>query len=273
MTKTLTTLPQRHRDDARRWLGLRWRCAHLAVRYSSVACFLALVTYPVIAQAHLGHVVQQAERYIKLDVSGYQVRVVVSLSLGARETSRVMQQSDADRNGWVSPEERDAYMALWGDGLREELAVEVDGEPVDVLYGEAFMQPIGPVAAVDGAVEMVGVFLLDGGEHRITVRDNMPLEPFDRTDLSFRTRDGATLLASGIGEGPTNAVEHGSIHRDTPYPGTFSMHVRVPNRPRTIEERARGPLTLASVVLVVLGALGGVWWVRVKRHSAAPRHP
>ena len=49
--------------------------------------------------AHLGHVIQQAERYIKLDVSGYRVRVVVSLTLGAQEMSRVMHQADTDQNG------------------------------------------------------------------------------------------------------------------------------------------------------------------------------
>ena len=80
---------------------------------------MALVTFCAasVASAHLGHLVQRAERYLKVDVSGYRVRLVVSLTLGARETARLMQQADSDGNGWVSPEERDAYMGLWGAGL------------------------------------------------------------------------------------------------------------------------------------------------------------
>ncbi|MCB9656270.1 MAG: hypothetical protein R3B40_08925 [Polyangiales bacterium] len=217
---------------------------------------------PSVGLAHLGHVIQQAERYIKLDVSGYRVRVVVSLTLGAQEMSRVMHQADTDQNGWVSPGERDAYMALWGDGLREELRISVDGTLVEVLYGEAFMQPIGPVSAVDGAVEMVGEFVLDGGEHLVSVADDMPRDAFDRTDLSFRARDAATLLASGIGEFPTELTEHGSVHRDTPYPEAFSMRVRVPYRPRTFGERLRVMAPWIGLVVVLLGAALWHWLKR-----------
>ena len=188
-------------------------------------------------QAHLGHVVQQAERYLKLDVSGFHVRLVVSLTLGARETTRVMEQADSDRNGWVSPDERDEYMALWADGLREELVVEVDGERADVTYGDAFMQPIGQIVAMDGSAELVGTFLLNGGEHVIEVRDGMPRDAYDRTDLSFRARDAATLLASGIGENPQGVVEHIAVQRNAPYDGVFGMRVHVPIRPKSVGER------------------------------------
>ena len=243
--------------DARR---ARARCS--AVLLACTVYLLGGWFLPSVGLAHLGHVIQQAERYIKLDVSGYRVRVVVSLTLGAQEMSRVMHQADTDQNGWVSPGERDAYMALWGDGLREELRISVDGTLVEVLYGEAFMQPIGPVSAVDGAVEMVGEFVLDGGEHLVSVADDMPRDAFDRTDLSFRARDAATLLASGIGEFPTELTEHGSVHRDTPYPEAFSMRVRVPYRPRTFGERLRVMAPWIGLVVVLLGAALWHWLKR-----------
>lgn len=221
-----------------------------------------------IASAHLGHLVQQAERYLKVDVSGYRVRLVVSLTLGARETARVMQQADVDGNGWVSPEERDAYMALWGAGLREELTVQVDGTPVDVEYAEPFMQPIGEIVATDGAVEMVGTFVLDGGDHTVVIADGMPLEPYDRTDYSFRARDGATMLASGVGNAATEVLEHASVHRGMPYPESFMLRVRVPERPRSVRERA---LLALPWVLGVGGALVLVVVVAKLRRRARNR--
>jgi len=205
-----------------------------------------------VAAAHLGHLVQQAERYLKVDVSGYRVRLVVSLSLGARETARLMQEADENGDGDVSPEERDAYMALWGAGLENELTVEVDGAPVSVAFGEPFMQPIGPVMATDGAVEMIGTFDLDGGEQRVVIRDAMPTDAFDRTDYSFRARDEAVLLASGLGEEATEALEHASVHRGMPLPTAFTVRVRVPERPRTTREQV---LQALPWVAVVVGAL------------------
>jgi hypothetical protein len=240
--------------------------------WTSAFVAFVVLAQPHTARGHLGHLVQQAERYVKIDVSGFRVRLVVSLTLGARETARLMEQADSDRNGWVSPEERDEYMALWGDGLRSELEVQVDGQPVDVRYGEPFMQPIGPIAAVAGSVEMVGEFLLDGGEQRITVGDGMPLQPFDRTDFSFRARDGAALLASGIGTTPVTPTEHASLHRGAAYPASFSMHVRVPQRPKSASERlvlaapwAAG--TAAALALVVAIRAFRRQWLR----RATPR--
>lgn len=226
----------------------------------AVISVIALVLIPPTnSQAHLGHTVQQAERYLKLDVSGYQVRLVVSLTLGSRETARLMEQADRDRDGRVSPQERDDYMAQWGDGLRNELQVSVDGQAIDVTYGEAFMQPVGEIVATEGSVEMVGVFALDGGEQALLVEDHMPMQGFERTDFSFRARDGAMLVASGVGSSPTESVEHVSLHRGAPYPGAFSMRVRVPLRPLSFRERLTSLLPWGAsgiaATMVVLGAM------------------
>lgn len=218
---------------------------------------MALVTFCAasVASAHLGHLVQRAERYLKVDVSGYRVRLVVSLTLGARETARLMQQADSDGNGWVSPEERDAYMGLWGAGLVDELAVRVDGTRVDVEFAEPFMQPIGAIVATEGSVEMVGTFVLDGGEHDVVIADTMPREAFERTDYSFRARDEAVMLASGLGDNVTEVLEHTSVHQASPNPETFMVRVRVPQRPLTAGEEAIRVLPWAAGAAAVLIAV------------------
>ena len=163
---------------------------------------LALALSPAAVHAHLGHVVQRAERYLKLDVSGNQARLVVSLNLGPPETESVLGRADSNQDGEVDAGERDAYLAEWGRGLENELSVRVGGREIPIRFGEPFLQPIGPVRAVDGTVEMVGTFPIPAETDapvRVDVADGMRVETFDRTDISFRVRDGARVTEVGLG--------------------------------------------------------------------------
>lgn len=143
--------------------------------------------------------------------------------------------------------------------------MEVDGRRVPVEYAEPFMQPIGPIVATDGAVEMIGTFDLDGGEQTVVIRDGMPTDPFDRTDYSFRARDGAVLVASGLGEEATEALEHASVHRGMPLPGEFMVRVRVPERPRRLQEQVM--LVLPWVAGLCIALLLSAALVRFKRRA------
>ncbi|MEM9073742.1 MAG: hypothetical protein AAGE52_34950 [Myxococcota bacterium] len=158
------------------------------------------------AHAHLGHVVLRAERYLKFDVEPRGVRLVVSLTLGADETVRIARAADANADEVVSDAEAESYMAEWGAGLREDLPVEVDGEPFEVTWGEAYFHPVGAIQPVDGAVEMVAHVPLDGGRHTVTILDRMRVEAFDRTDVKFEAQPGMEFVASGVGPAPTDVV-------------------------------------------------------------------
>jgi hypothetical protein len=163
---------------------------------------VAALFAPSTARAHLGHVVLSAERYLKLEASPEGARVVVSLTLGAGEARRVLAAADADGDGTLTQSEADAYMAQWGEGLETDLPIEVDAEPVEVAWGEAFLDPVGPIRSLPATVEMVARVPLPGGRHTVRFRDRMRREAFDRTDVVFRVRDGAELIASGPGEAP-----------------------------------------------------------------------
>ncbi len=221
---------------------------------------------PELASAHLGHVVLRAERYVKLDFADDSVRVVVSLTLGPDEARRVLAATDdaGDSNGEVTQAEADAYMAQWGDGLRADLPVDVDGAPVDVAWGEAYMEPIGPIAAAPGTVEMVARVPLAAGAHRVAVHDHMRIETFDRTDIAFRARDGARLVASGIGEPRTPPERDLAVLRDTRRPDdgfVYVAEVEVPGG--SDDERPSIPLWLAAVIaLCAAAAVTGVLVVR-----------
>ncbi|MBW2462516.1 MAG: hypothetical protein JRH11_12780 [Deltaproteobacteria bacterium] len=158
---------------------------------------------PAVARAHLGHAVQSAERYLKVDFEGGHVRVVVSLMLGPGEAARVLRvadREDGDGDGTLSPTEADAYLARWGVGLGEDLVLELDGARVRVDWGEAYLDPTGPISPRPATVEMIGRIPLSAGEHHLVLRDGMRRETFERTDVAFSGHDGAELVASGGSE-------------------------------------------------------------------------
>lgn len=184
----------------------------------------------------MGHVILRAERYVKLDVSARDVRVVVSLTLGDDEGRRVLTSADADGDGRVTSGEADAYLAQWAAGLRRELPLEVDGRELAVVWGEGYFEPIGAVRATPLTVEMVARFELAGGEHTVRLVDRMVRrEVFERTDVAFEVRDGAELLASGV-EGeprePTPELVYGSAFRPgEPVPLVVELRTPPPEAP------------------------------------------
>ena len=229
------------------------------MRRSAAAALLCLVLAPA-AHAHLGHVVMRAERYLKLDAERGGVRLVVSLTLGPEQTLRVARAADRDGDGVVSRAEADAYMRQWAEGLASDLPVEVDGEPVPVSWGEPFFDPIGPIRSVPGAVEMVAHVPLEPGRHRVSLRDAMRREAFDRTDVAFEGQPGTEVLASGPGAHPTQRVRSIS-YGGNDAPEQLTLEVRLPGMPPL----HRWTLVLTLAVLVLLG--GGLAW----RHTRARR--
>ncbi len=223
--------------------------------FSAAVCGLVS---PPRASAHVGHVILRAERYLKLDVSGYDVRVVVSLTLGPAEGRRVLEAADVDGDGEVSSAESETYLAAWGAGLHEELPLSLDGESLELAWGEGYFEPMGAVRPVALTVEMVARFELGGGEETVRFVDRMVRrEVFERTDVAFQVRGQAELLASGV-EGDADEPRP-----DLAYPGTFreGEEVALVARIRT-PERPDEPWPWVVGVAVLAGLLGGGFAVR-----------
>lgn len=224
-----------------------------AVAAALAALLLSSIAAP--ASAHLGHVILRAERYLKLDVAGNQARVVVSLTLGEAEGRRILEAADTDGDGEVTSAEADAYLDQWAGGLASEIPIRVDGELVDPRWGQGYLDPLGPVRAVPVTVEMIARLELDG-EQTITVEDRMVRrEVFERTDVAFRARDGADLIASGIEASPrevTADLAYGP-EQDAGRPVTLTAVVRTPERalaaPPWLWVAGAGALLLIAVVI------------------------
>ena len=216
---------------------------------------------PTRAQAHLGHLVLRAERYLKVDAAPGEVRVVVSLMLGPSETRLALEPADTDGDGALSRAEADAYLAGWGAELARELRVEIDGAAAEgIVWRDGVLEPIGPIAAQPVTVERVAHIPLPGGEHVLQIRDAMDVGRFERTDVVFQARDGAELLRAGMGESPRDLEPALSFGRDFAPPDgrVFSAAVRTPEAP--LDGRVIAG-ALAGVALLVLGAIG----LRTKR--------
>lgn len=165
-----------------------------------LAAFLAAAPGPSRASGHLGHVVLRAERYLKFDVEPAALRIVASLTLGAAEMARIMRDADTNQDGSVDGPEADVYMRTWGEGLTEELRVEVDGEPVAVVWGDAYLDPQGVIRNEAGSVEMVARVELDPGTHRIQLSDSMPTAALDRSDIVIRSQPGGSVHSCSYGD-------------------------------------------------------------------------
>lgn len=228
------------------------------------ACLLSLclcsTVWPAGASAHVGHVIARAERYLKLDVSGRSARVVVSLTLGPEEGRRVLEAADTNGDGEVGAAESDAYLAQWAEGLRTELPIFVDEAELHPSWGDGYFDPIGAVRDTALTVEMVAIVPLEGGEQTVSFEDRMVRrEVFDRTDVAFRARDGASLIASGAEEAPTEPTEDlfylGDFRAGEPIPLTARLSIPEPPDETPYWLYALGALLAVSFAIVLFGRL------------------
>ncbi|MCA9609658.1 MAG: hypothetical protein KC619_28865 [Myxococcales bacterium] len=213
----------------------------------------------------------RAERYLKLDVAGHQARMVVSLTLGPEEGRRVLSAADGDEDGRVTTDEANAYLAQWGEGLRTELPLSVDEDPLVAAWGDGYFEPIGAVRATPLTVEMVARFELEGGEQTVRFEDRMVRrEVFERTDVAFDVRDGAELLESGVNgeaDGPTPDLMYGGTFR-AGQPVPLYARLRTP-APEPAPEGSMLWRWGGAVVAIALGLL--VTWIRRRRQNDEAR--
>lgn len=218
---------------------------------------LAWTITPIAASAHLGHVILRAERYLKLDASEDDTRLVVSLTLGASEGERVLGAADANGDHVVSQAESDAYLAQWGEGLRTDVPIEIDGAAFEAAWTEGYMEPIGPVGPTPLTVEITAHLPLTHRDHVVRFRDRMRREVFDRTDVAFRAHDGAELVVCGPGEEPTgtqNDLSFGSGASTDAPPDVLTAHLRFPRRSDVSATTYALPAAAAALGLVAFAA-------------------
>ncbi len=222
-------------------------------RAAALGAALALAS-AASARAHIGHEVLRAERYLKLDATASDTRLVVSLTLGDLEGERVLRIADTDADGTLSDAEADAYLAAWGAGLRDELPVRVDGAPLEVEWRDGWLEPRGAIRRAPLSVEMVAHLALEGDEHVIVFEDRMRREPYERTDVSFRAHDGAELTACGAQSEPASIERDLAFGPDPSAPRFFGARVRFARAPRadTALWIGLGALACALVVTATL---------------------
>jgi hypothetical protein len=171
----------------------------------------------------------------------------------------IADREGGDGDGTLTEADADADLAVWGDGLVTDLPVEVDGEPVVVQWGEPYLDPTGAIAPRPATVEMVARIPLAAGEHRITMRDRMQRETYDRTDVAFRVRESAELVASGAEEDPEGrAVTLAFAGSRGPDVFTAVVNVAGPSEEAAPEDEEGAPpwLWLGVLSVAVILALG-----------------
>jgi hypothetical protein len=202
------------------------------------------------AHAHLGQVILRAQRYLKLDASDADTRLVVSLTLGPSEGERVLAEADTDGDHVVSEAESTAYMAQWGESLETDLPVEIDGAPIHAGWTDGYMDPIGPVAPMALTVEITAHLPVPRREHVVRFRDRMRRDVFDETEIAFRAHDGASLVSAGPGEQPTGVENDLSFVRPTEPPEVLTASLRFPNHSDASPTNVAVPIAIGVVLIV-----------------------
>lgn len=237
---------------------------------AAFVCALAFAGPPD-AAAHSGHEVLRAERYLKLEATDAGLRFVISISYGVEEMLRVARIADEDQDGVVTQREADRYMQDWGEVLRRELPVRVDGSFVRVPWAESFFDPIGRITPRTGTVELSAHVHLMPGRHFVVVTDQMRFEAFDRTDVTFGARDGGTLINAGPSDAPTELVQTLAYGRgaDIARVRVLGMTIELP-QPEVAElPFARPPGYLKPLVLLPTISIFAVLFARLYREYKA----
>lgn len=226
-----------------------------------------------VVHAHAGHDVLRAERYLKLEATDRGVRIVLSLSLGTEEMLRIARIADEDQDGEVTQREAERYLEEWGETLRRELPMRVDGSFVRVPWGGPYFDPIGRITARTGSIELSAHVPLMHGRHFIVITDQMRFESFDRTDVSFAARDGGELINSGPNDAPTEVIPTFAYGRNAEIPRVRVIGMTIELPPPEIAElpplRAQGqkwPLVLVPTISVF-----AVLFARLAREAKARR--
>lgn len=208
----------------------------------------------------------RAERYFKIDATEEDTRVVVSLTLGPDEGRRVLASADTDQDGIVSAAESDAYLASFADGLASELPMTLDGASFPAVWDDVWMDPIGQVGRRPVSVEMVAHLALDGREHELYVEDGMRRDPYERTDVAFRGRDGADLLSCRVGEqsAPDTCSRGASYGPGVGAPAGFGARIAYPTRS---ENQLFVAALVSGVMTLVAALLAALAWRRRKRKA------
>jgi hypothetical protein len=249
-------------------VSARARVALLALCIGTLA-----VGRVAVVRAHAGHDVLRAERYIKFEATDTGLRVVVSLSLGTEEMLRIARIADEDQDGSVTERESQRYLEEWGETLRRELPMRVDGSFVRVPWAAPYFDPLGRISARSGTVEVSGVVHMVPGRHFIVVTDQMRFDSFERTDVTFAARDGGVLINSGPNDAPTELVETFAYGRnaDIPRVRVIGLTIELP-QPEVAElpkARARGTWLPFAVVPTV--SIFAVLFARLAREAKERR--
>jgi hypothetical protein len=141
------------------------------------------------AFAHAGHGENHSARYLKLDASEQDTRLVVSLALSERDGRELFVRGDLDGNSRLDPPEVAALLVQVESTLVPK--VSVDGSNVTPAWRERTMAPAGGAYEFPAAIEFVGHLSLRQREHRIELRDAEPL--YALTDVALRAHDGAEV--------------------------------------------------------------------------------
>jgi hypothetical protein len=173
-------------------------------------------------------------------------------------------RADTSGDGAISEEERRAEANAFLKAITVGTRILVDGEPVDVEWGEPFVGPAEVVRPGPLAFEAVATYSIPPGEHRLTIEEHAEFEGIYRTVLTAAPARGSEIEIRGIGRGTeATDLERRLVFLDLPTPGdppprTATLRVVMPG---VVESEGAGtsrglwPLAVAGGLIAIIAII------------------
>ncbi|HEV8323009.1 MAG TPA: hypothetical protein VG389_15450 [Myxococcota bacterium] len=176
-----------------------------------MACALALVLAPGPARAHLTFSPLDTSRYVKLEISAAEVRLVYSVGPGERPAFALLRGADTDRNGVVSEAEGKAFLDGEASRVAAGLALAMDGAPLRAAFAERNLglsdRRVVPQTFAIDLVEHVAIpaGAAEGAPHRITLDDTTAYPGPGQVEVRVEEAPDVELLGTTVAGRPTDS--------------------------------------------------------------------
>ncbi len=245
----------------------------LSLGGAALALLLASGLGPRELAAHPLHRPAMGERYLKLDLRQGHIRVVYGITYASRSGREVRREADIDGDGSIGEAEEERQIRGYRRRISRAVALTVDGEAVDLDWGEPFLGGFaGPVGAGPATVETWARVPLPPRARLIVLEDRAEFDGIYRTTAMIVTEGEVELERAGRGRAPTGRDDR-LVFMDLPAPGPPPVRIVTIELLRPEEAEISGAAIRlwgfvgGVALLAVLGLLGLFLFRRVSRRA------
>lgn len=176
----------------------------LVATLGALAVMIAVITIADPGYAHVAPSVDTNNRYLKISALPDRIRMVYTVYIGEIPGAQARRRMDADRDGVLTEVEAAAYGDDTSKAVAQGLEVELDGQPVSIVWSEVDVG-LGTPATDAGSfsVDLVAWLCVERAvlerSHSLSLFDHFELPTPGETELRVEASPGITVDKSTLG--------------------------------------------------------------------------